>query len=126
MPRRRADFPAYLRHKPTNQALCRVRLANGALKSIYLGPWRSAASKAEYARVIALVAANGGTFPSATADLSLNEALARYARHVNGYYYTPALLGIRWGDRLPKFTLLKGVRYRSTDRVWHALDFGKR
>src|SRR5262245_30256600 len=47
MPRRPNEFPSYRRHKSTNQVVCTVRLANGKRKDMYLGRWKSAASKAE-------------------------------------------------------------------------------
>ena len=58
MPRPFNSVPVYARHKAKNLAYCNVRLANGQRKDLYLGPWKSAASKIEHARVVALVAAN--------------------------------------------------------------------
>ncbi|MHB0957257.1 MAG: hypothetical protein ACYC0X_24535 [Pirellulaceae bacterium] len=46
--------PSYRRHKPTNQAVVTI---NG--QDIYLGKWNTAASKAEYDRLIAEFLANG-------------------------------------------------------------------
>ena len=89
MPRLPAQVPTYRRHKPTNQAVCTVRLANGQRKDLYLGPWNSAPSKSEYGRVVALVGANGGIYPSAVEDLSVNESLVLYTRFINGYYVDP-------------------------------------
>jgi hypothetical protein len=43
-------------------------------------------SKSEYARIVALVAANGGVFPSAIADLTVNELLLAYYKFATGYY----------------------------------------
>jgi integrase len=89
MPRPRNLVPAYSRHKTTQQAVCTVRLANGQRKVIYLGKWQSAASKADYARIVALVSANAGIYPESTPDLTVNEALVRYIKHVDAYYVDP-------------------------------------
>jgi integrase len=86
MPRPTNAVPVYRRHKPTNQAVCTVRVAGGGRKDLYLGRWGSAASKAEYNRVVALIAANGGTYPDAAPDLTINEALLRFVKHAERYY----------------------------------------
>jgi integrase len=90
MPPRPNDVPSYRRHKSTNQAVCTIRLANGKRKDLYLGPWKSAASKAEYARLVSLVSVHGGIYPSAADDLTVSEALVRYTRHVGSYYRDPS------------------------------------
>jgi hypothetical protein len=46
--------PSYRRHRPTHQAVFTI---NG--QDIYLGKWNTAASKAEYDRLIAELLANG-------------------------------------------------------------------
>ena len=46
--------PSYRRHKPTGQAVVTI---NG--QDIYLGKWNTAASRAEYDRLIAEFLANG-------------------------------------------------------------------
>jgi integrase len=99
MPRRPNNVPIYRCHKPTNQAVCTVRLANGKAKVLYLGRWKSAASKIEYGRVVSLVSVNGGIYPSAADDLTVNEALLRYTTHVESYYVEP--------DRSPSGTVVK-------------------
>jgi hypothetical protein len=86
MPRTINETPTYRRHKAKNLAFCRVRLANGQSKTLYLGAWKSAASKAEYARTVALVSANGGTYPDALDDLTVNEALVRYVKHIDASF----------------------------------------
>lgn len=87
MPRPSNDHPTYLKHS-TGQAFCRVRLANGKRKDVYLGSWKSKASKDEYARVLGIVAANHGIYPdaAANADLSVAEAMVRYLRFVESHY----------------------------------------
>jgi|SRR5262245_35367337 len=89
MPRPQCFTPSYRHHRPTNQAVCTVRLANGSRKDLYLGRWKSARSKEEYARVVALIAATGGIYPSAADDLSINETLILYTRHIDGCYIDP-------------------------------------
>jgi hypothetical protein len=51
--------------KPSNQAVCTVRLADGGRKDIYLGLWNSAASKAEYNRIVSIVSANARVYLAA-------------------------------------------------------------
>jgi integrase len=86
MPRPQNAVPVYRRHRATNQAVCTVRLASGGRKDLYLGRWNSPASKAEHNRVVAVVAANHGVYPDDVADLTVSEALARYARHIDATY----------------------------------------
>ncbi len=84
MPRPFNHFPAYARHNGKNLAYCSVRLANGQRKDLYLGAWNSASSKAEYARIVSVVAANNGIYPDSADDLTVNEALVRYVKHIEG------------------------------------------
>jgi integrase len=53
MPRPRNIHPAYLHHKPTNQAYVRVPYGSGGRKTVYLGAHGSQESKAEYRRLLA-------------------------------------------------------------------------
>ena len=85
MPPRPNEVPSYRRHKSTNQAVCTVRLANGKAKVVYLGTWKSAASRAEYGRVVSFVSTNGGIYPSAADDLTVNEALIPYTSRLRGH-----------------------------------------
>ena len=89
MPRPSSPVPTLRHHRPTNQAVTTVRLPDGGTKDFYLGKHGSAAARNEYARVVALVAANGGTYPANRHDLTVSEALARYFRHAATYYRTP-------------------------------------
>lgn len=82
MPRHANATPSYRRHKTTNQAVCTVRHPNGQRKDLYLGPWKSAESKREYARIIAVLAANNGIYPVGSQDLAVNEALVRYVKFI--------------------------------------------
>ena len=89
MPRTPNAVPVYRRYKPTNQAVCTVRLPAGGYKVLYLGTYNSVASKAEYQRVVALVSANGGVYPAAGADVTVSEALLAFARFATGFYRDP-------------------------------------
>jgi hypothetical protein len=63
MVRPASHIPSYRHHKPTNQADVSVRLPNGKTNDIYLGRHNPATSKAEYQRIFALLAGNGGELP---------------------------------------------------------------
>jgi hypothetical protein len=53
MPRPRKSQPIYSHHAPTNQAYVRIPVGKGKRKTVYLGPWGSPESKAEYQRLLA-------------------------------------------------------------------------
>lgn len=86
MPRPSNAVPTLRRHKSSGQAVTTVRLPNGTTKDLYLGNHGSAAARTEYARVVALVAANGGTFPDADTNVTVAEAIARFKKHAEAYY----------------------------------------
>lgn len=87
MPRRKTGTPPlYRRHKPSGLAVVTI---NG--KDIYLGPYGSAKSKAEYACLIAEYAVTGRTpQPKHAADdaepLRLSELINAYWKHCRRYY----------------------------------------
>jgi hypothetical protein len=56
---KRGTPPSYRRHS-SGQACVTVRASDGRRREILLGPWESPESKAEYARVLAELAANQG------------------------------------------------------------------
>jgi integrase len=93
MPRRRSSFPALRHHRPSGQAVVTVRTAVGSRKDIYCGPWGSPEARAEYNRVIAELAAFGGSLPgpdpAAYVDLTVNELLVAFLRHAEAYYRRP-------------------------------------
>ena len=66
--------PSYRRHKPTNQAVVTI---NG--QDVYLGKWNTAASKAEYDRLIAEFLANGRRLSDSN-DRTVVELPAAYTR----------------------------------------------
>ena len=57
MARQSSILPAYLHHKSTGQARCRI-----AGKDHYLGPYGSEASRIKYGELIAKLAGGGVTF----------------------------------------------------------------
>jgi hypothetical protein len=57
-----APFPSYRLHKPSGQAV--VTLSG---KDFYLGPWKSAASREAYDRLLAEWISNGRRLPQAVA-----------------------------------------------------------
>jgi integrase len=80
--------PSYRRHKPSGQALVSLTDPSGERRDFYLGAYNTAASRKEYARVIAEWEARGRRLPQAvqTTDLAIAELIARYWKHVEEYY----------------------------------------
>lgn len=89
MPRPTNPVPTLQRHKATNQAVVKVRLSTGATKDLYLGKFNSPVSKSEYARVLAVLAANGGVYPSADDNVTVSMAIASYSKWATGHYVNP-------------------------------------
>jgi integrase len=83
MPRSQNHVPSYRPHK-SGQA--RVTL-NG--RDILLGEYDSAASRAEYSRIVGEWIANGRQIPDTPKDLAIDELVARYRQHVESYYRKP-------------------------------------
>jgi integrase len=77
--------PSYCLHRPSNQAVVSL---DG--RDIYLGRYDSAASRAEYDRLIAEWLSHGRRLPEPAAgngaDLTVNEMLVAYLRHADSYY----------------------------------------
>ena len=61
MPRSKKLSPSYLHHKPTGQTYCRVPDGNGGRRTVYLGVFNSALSRAEHARILSRLAADPNT-----------------------------------------------------------------
>jgi len=79
--------PSYRRHKPSGQTVVTV-----GGRDIYLGKHNTAASIAEYKRVIAEWSAHGGSIPQVQAnDLTVVELTAAFMRHAKDYYRTAGL-----------------------------------
>src|SRR5262249_47123206 len=78
-------------HKQSGQAI--VTLTDGlrARRDVLLGKYGMAASRAEYARVIAEWEANGRRLPSQVTgkDLTVNELAVRFWDHVEQHYRRP-------------------------------------
>jgi site-specific recombinase XerD len=82
MPKLINRTPKYRHHKATGQAV--VTLTG---RDFYLGPWQSAKSKREYARLISQWLAAGSVLIEATAhSLTIEELLAAFWRHARAYY----------------------------------------
>ncbi len=77
-------IPSYRRHKPSWQAVVSV-----GGRDIYLGKWNSAASRAEYNRIIAEWSAHGGTLPAPSNDRTVGELLAAFLAHALRYHRRP-------------------------------------
>ena len=73
--------PSYRRHKPTNQAVVTI---NG--QDIYLGKWNTAASKAEYDRLIAEFLANGRRLRNEI-ESTVVEVINAYRKFAERYYW---------------------------------------
>jgi integrase len=89
---REPRIPTYRRHKQSGQAIVTLTDGLGGRRDILLGKYGTAASRAEYARVIAEWEA-GGRHPPQTAatcaDLTVNEVTARFWQHAEQHYRHP-------------------------------------
>jgi integrase len=82
-------IPSYRRHKSSGQAIVTLTDPSGTRRDLYLGPYGSAASRQEYARVLAEWEAGGKHLPSQdskTPDLTMNELVLSYWRFAEEYY----------------------------------------
>src|SRR5581483_10560994 len=96
MSRKRRNLPPPYPKKPHNgQARITVRTADGGRKDLLLGPYNSPESRAEHARILAELHANGGVYPlpaagptaaATVADLTVNELILAFWRWAEGYY----------------------------------------
>jgi integrase len=84
MPRLLNRNPAYRRHRASNQGV--VTLCG---KDFYLGPWNTAASKAEYDRLLSEWLAAGRSILAAASDLTVAELIAAFWKHAKSYYRLP-------------------------------------
>jgi integrase len=80
--------PSYRLHKQSRQAVVTLPDGDGGRHDVLLGPFGSAESRAEYARVIAEWEANGQRLPqrSAVTDLTVYELGAAFMRHADQHY----------------------------------------
>ena len=72
--------PSYRLHKPSGQAVVTI---NG--QDVYLGKFNSPESRAEYDRVIAEWLGNGRQ-SLVTSDVTINEVILRFLKHVDILY----------------------------------------
>jgi integrase len=87
MPRLNHRNPSYRKHSPSGQAVVTI-----AGRDIYLGPYGTKTSKAEYDRVVAewLVTGRQSTGQAAdSSDLTVAEVVDRFWTHVQVYYRHP-------------------------------------
>ncbi|WP_428939695.1 tyrosine-type recombinase/integrase [Fontivita pretiosa] len=77
-------IPAYRHHKASGQAV--VTLEG---RDIYLGTYKSAASRAEYNRLIAEWLAAGRRLPTDPASVTVAEVAAAFRQHARTYYRRP-------------------------------------
>lgn len=91
MPARKKSIPSYLHHKPSNQAYVKIRRPDGSRQTVYLGPWDSSESKAEYARL--LKQDQPARSPDATTPeiapvgcITVSELILRFMEYASTYY----------------------------------------
>ncbi len=86
----RSQIPAYRLHKPSGQAVVTIRDASGGRRDVYLGTYGSSESRAEYARLIALIATSAPSAAPvpANVDLSVSQVLMAFMKWALGYYRT--------------------------------------
>ena len=89
MPRPKSVVPTYRRHKQSGKAIVTVRTAGGRRQDMILGDYGSAASKAEYRRLCALIDVNDGAMPGRGDGLTINEILVPFIRFVDNHYRRP-------------------------------------
>ncbi len=109
--------PKYRKHKASGQAV--VTFCG---KDFYLGLYDSAASKAEYDRLVAEWLANGRRLRGAKCEssgLTINELIAAYWKHVEEYYRKDGKLSSEAGALKVPLRRLRAL-YGHT----HASDFG--
>jgi integrase len=82
-------IPSYRRHKQSGQAVVTITDAvTGRRRDVLLGRYGSKASKEDYKRIVLDLEANERRLPGAApeADLTVEELVSRYLRHVEAYY----------------------------------------
>ena len=81
MPKLNHAVPSYRHHKASGQAFVEL---NG--KRIYLGKFKSAASKTEYERLIGEFLSSGRQLADETAVVTVTEVCIDYVKKADGYY----------------------------------------
>lgn len=100
--------PSYRRHKPTGQAVVTI---NG--RDLYLGKWNTAASKAEYDRLIAEYLANGRRLQS-NSDSTVVEVLNAYRKFAEKYYLKDGRVTSEYGAIKEALKVLRELYGRTT------------
>lgn len=85
MPRPRKTVPSYRLHKTSGQAVVTVYRPDGTPRDLLLGPFESAASRAEYARVCAALRP-GSVYVEPAAETTVAEVILAFVRHAQEYY----------------------------------------
>lgn len=84
------SVPKYRQHKKSGKAIVTLPNGFGGRRDMYLGKYGTAASRKEYARVIQEWETMGRRLPEPdqgkAGDLTINELLAVYWKHVQSYY----------------------------------------
>jgi hypothetical protein len=52
---------------------------------LFLAKYNSAESKAQYVRIVALIAGNNDCFQHGAGDITVNEALAMFTKHIESH-----------------------------------------
>ena len=87
---RTPSIPKYRKHKQSGQAIVTLTDGLGGRRDVLLGKHATAASRSEYARVIAEWEARGRCLSTLTAtDLSVNELIQTFWPHVEQHYRRP-------------------------------------
>jgi hypothetical protein len=89
---RRSSIPSCRLHRQSGQAVLTLADGLGNRSDVLLGPYNTAASPTEYARIIADWEPNGRKLPQAVAvqgDLSVNELILAFWPHSEKRYRRP-------------------------------------
>jgi hypothetical protein len=82
------SVPSYRRHKQSGQTIVMLTDGLGSRHDVLLGKHGSAASRAEYARVVGEWEARGRRLPgpAVITDLTINELLVQFLCHAEQHY----------------------------------------
>jgi integrase len=88
---KRSNIPCYRKHKSSGQAIVTLTDGFGGRRDVLLGKYGTAASRAEYLRVISEWEAAGRSFPkpAVVSDLTVNELMTSFWKHAERHYRRP-------------------------------------